>query len=156
MEKSKKSSISIEEFEKVIYENLNPMVKDLLKSPHRYSVIFGTSRQNSGYSEYYLEIFRVKKLSMPSTQKLTHEQRLHYIHKEEKTENLLINCLSCKYPKHRSLPSQTGYYSTIFKSPIDNRYYFKGTALYWTFNLCSSDLTEENAIKIGQSIYIDY
>lgn len=156
MDKSKKTPLSIEEFEKIIVDNLSPEIKSLLKSPHKYSVMFGTYHQNPGYSEYYLEIFRVKKLSVPNSQILNHKQRIKYIYKEEQTDNLLMKCLECKYPKHRSLPNQTGYYSTIFKSPIDNRYYFKGTALYWTFNLCSSDLTAENAIKIGKSIYIDY
>ena len=156
MEKSKKSPISLEEFERIIFENLNPMVKKLLKSPHRYYITFRTPCQNPGYSEYSLEIFRVKKLSIPPTRELSYTQRLKYITKEEKTDDIRIKCLSCNYPKHRSLPMRTGYHSTIFKDRINNGYYFCGTALYWTFNLCSDDLTEENAIKIGRSIYIDY
>ena len=154
MENLKKSPISLEKFEKIIYENLSPTIKKLLKSPHRYYLTFNTPCQNSGYSEYSLEIFRVKKL--PVSCDLSYADRLKYIAKEEKTDNVLIKCLSCKYPKHRSIPMRTGYHSNIFKDRVTNGYYFCGTALYWTFNFCNDDLTEENAIKIGQSIYIDY
>ena len=156
MENLKKSPISLERFEQIIFDNLNSTIKDLLKSPHKYYILFKTPHQNPCYSEYSLEIFRVKKLSISPTRDLSYADRLKYIAKEESTDDLRIKCLSCKYPKHRSLPMRTGYHSTIFKDRINNGYYFCGTALYWTFNLCRDDLTEETAIKIGQSIYIDY
>lgn len=151
---SKENILTIEEFEKVIRDNLNPTIKELLKSPHRYYINFDILVLNPGLSTYYLEIVRYKKLSISINQKLTHSQRVQYAYKEEKTDDVRMKCLKC-----RSLPNEKPSiyydYTSVVNKGVDG-YYYRGVALYKVFDMLSDDLTIQNAKKIAKSIYIDY
>ena len=86
----KSKVITVEEFEKVISNNISSKLKGLLKSPHRYIIRFTLL----GEDKYKLEIIRYKKLNISTTQKLSSLQILHHINKEESTEDIRMKNLS--------------------------------------------------------------
>ena len=142
----KSKVITVEEFEKVISNNISSKLKGLLKSPHRYIIRFTLL----GEDKYKLEIIRYKKLNISTTQKLSSLQILHHINKEESTEDIRMKNLSITMGE-----DVKKYKATMIKSISDGCYYFKATALACTFYFKSDELTVDNAKKIAKSIFIE-
>ena len=144
----KSKVVSVTEFETLINKHIK--IKDIFNTPHRYIIRFGLSELSSDKNIYKLEILRYKKLNIPVTQKLSNSQLLHYLYKEEKTEDERIKKLNITMGENIK-----GYKSVLIKSSSDGNYYFKGIALSCIFKFSPEELTVDNAKKIAKSIILN-